>query len=37
MGGDLEQVYEDQDPEFFIRGGMKQGVARVRNLTARSH
>jgi len=27
-GLDLEQVYEDQDPEFFIRSGMKQGVAR---------
>ena len=25
---DLEQVYEDQDPEFFIRSGMKRGVAR---------
>ena len=27
-GLDLEQTYEDQDPEFFIRSGMKQGVAR---------
>lgn len=25
---DLEQVYEDQDPEFFVRSGVKRGVAR---------
>ena len=25
---DLEQVYEDQDPDFFIRSGVKRGVAR---------
>ena len=25
---DLEQVYEDQDPEFFIQSGIKIGVAR---------
>jgi hypothetical protein len=27
-GLDLEQVYEDQDPEFFIQSGVKRGVAR---------
>jgi hypothetical protein len=27
-GLDLEQVYEDQDPGFFIRKGVKLGVAR---------
>ncbi|KAF2188820.1 hypothetical protein K469DRAFT_564491 [Zopfia rhizophila CBS 207.26] len=27
-GLDLEQVYEDQDPDFFIKGGVKRGVAR---------
>lgn len=25
---DLEQVYEDQDPDFFIQNGVKRGVAR---------
>ena len=25
---DLEQVYEDQDPEFFINHGVKKGIAR---------
>lgn len=25
---DLEQVYEDQNPAFFIQGGVKSGVAR---------
>jgi hypothetical protein len=27
-GLDLEQVYEDQDPSFFIKNGVKRGVAR---------
>jgi hypothetical protein len=27
-GLDLEQVYEDQDPEFFITHGVKRGIAR---------
>jgi hypothetical protein len=27
-GLDLEQVYEDQDPEFFIKHGVKRGIAR---------
>jgi hypothetical protein len=27
-GLDLEQVYEDQDPSFFVRSGVKRGVAR---------
>lgn len=27
-GLDLEQIYEDQDPEFFIQSGVKRGVAR---------
>lgn len=27
-GLDLEQVYEDQDPGFFIPSGVKKGVAR---------
>jgi len=27
-GLDLEQIYEDQDPGFFIRKGVKRGVAR---------
>jgi hypothetical protein len=27
-GLDLEQVYQDQDPGFFIRSGVKRGVAR---------
>jgi hypothetical protein len=27
-GLDLEQVYEDQDPGFFIPSGVKRGVAR---------
>jgi hypothetical protein len=27
-GLDLEQVYEDQDPNFFVRNGVKRGVAR---------
>jgi hypothetical protein len=27
-GLDLEQVYEDQDPGFFVRSGIKRGVAR---------
>lgn len=27
-GLDLEQVYKDQDPNFFIKGGVKRGVAR---------
>lgn len=27
-GLDLEQVYEDQDPGFFIQSGIKRGVAR---------
>lgn len=25
---DLKQVYEDQDPGFFIQSGVKRGVAR---------
>jgi hypothetical protein len=25
---DLEQVYEDQDPDFFIQSGVKRGIAR---------
>jgi hypothetical protein len=25
---DLEQVYEDQDPSFFVQSGVKRGVAR---------
>jgi hypothetical protein len=25
---DLEQVYEDQDPDFFIQSGVKRGMAR---------
>jgi hypothetical protein len=25
---DLEQVYEDQDPDFFTQNGVKRGVAR---------
>lgn len=25
---DLEQVYEDQDPKFFIKKGIKIGIAR---------
>jgi hypothetical protein len=25
---DLEQLYEDQDPDFFIQSGVKRGVAR---------
>jgi len=28
-GLDLEQVYEDQDPGFFIQSGIKRGVAVV--------
>jgi hypothetical protein len=27
-GLDLEQVHEDQDPGFFIKSGIKRGVAR---------
>ena len=27
-GLDLEQVHEDQDPAFFIKNGIKRGVAR---------
>ncbi|KAF1951657.1 hypothetical protein CC80DRAFT_597128 [Byssothecium circinans] len=27
-GLDLEQVYEDQDPSFFVQNGVKRGVAR---------
>ena len=27
-GLDLEQVYEDQDPGFFVKSGVKRGVAR---------
>jgi hypothetical protein len=27
-GLDLEQVYEDQDPAFFVRSGVKRGIAR---------
>jgi hypothetical protein len=27
-GLELEQVYKDQDPEFFIDKGIKMGVAR---------
>jgi hypothetical protein len=27
-GLDLEQVYEDQDPNFYIQSGVKRGVAR---------
>lgn len=27
-GLDLEQVYKDQDPEFFVRKGIKKGIAR---------
>lgn len=27
-GLDLEQVYEDQDPDFFVRRGVKRGIAR---------
>ena len=27
-GLDLEQVYKDQDPEFFIGKGIKMGIAR---------
>lgn len=27
-GLDLEQVYEDKDPEFFIRRRVKKGIAR---------
>jgi hypothetical protein len=27
-GLDLEQVYEDQDPSFFLRHGVKRGIAR---------
>jgi hypothetical protein len=27
-GIDLEQVYEDQDPGFFVQSGIKRGVAR---------
>ncbi|CAI7595764.1 unnamed protein product [Penicillium palitans] len=27
-GLDLEQVYKDQDPEFFISKGIKRGIAR---------
>jgi hypothetical protein len=25
---DLEQAYKDQDPDFFIRSGVKRGVTR---------
>lgn len=27
-GLDLEQVYKDQDPDFFIKQGVKRGIAR---------
>jgi hypothetical protein len=27
-GLDLEQVYEDQDPSFFLRHSVKRGIAR---------
>jgi hypothetical protein len=27
-GLDLEQIYEDQDPDFFIKHGVKRGIAR---------
>ena len=27
-GLDLEQVYKDQDPEFFISKGINRGIAR---------
>jgi hypothetical protein len=27
-GLDLEQIYEDQDPGFFVQSGIKRGVAR---------
>jgi hypothetical protein len=27
-GLDLMQVHEDQDPEFFIKNGVKRGIAR---------
>ncbi|KAF7588282.1 hypothetical protein BBP40_005936 [Aspergillus hancockii] len=27
-GLDLEQVYNDQDPDFFIKNGIKIGIAR---------
>lgn len=27
-GLDLERVYEDRDPEFFIKHGVKRGIAR---------
>lgn len=27
-GLDLRQIHEDKDPEFFIRNGVKVGVAR---------
>ncbi|OZJ01562.1 hypothetical protein BZG36_05503 [Bifiguratus adelaidae] len=27
-GLDLEQVYEDQDPDFFVKHGVKRGIAR---------
>lgn len=27
-GLDLKQIYEDQDPDFFIKQGVKVGVAR---------
>jgi hypothetical protein len=27
-GLDLEQIYQDQDPEFFIEKGIKRGIAR---------
>lgn len=27
-GLDLEQVYKDQNPEFFINNGIKMGIAR---------
>jgi hypothetical protein len=27
-GLDLEQVYEDQDPSFFVQSGVKRGIAR---------
>jgi hypothetical protein len=28
-GLDFEQVYEDQNPGFFVQGGVKRGVARL--------
>lgn len=27
-GLDLQQIYKDQDPDFFIKSGVKRGVAR---------